>query len=229
MAVKPVAERARRCWFPSARLPPGAIVRVVARARLNGRAAVGGRETMRATLTQDTTTLADASAGVRVEADAEFDLGTLLGEVFRDDNGNGRRDRGEPGLGGALVVMDDGLQAVTDAAGRYHLAAVPPGDRAIKLAEYTLPPGSTLHHRRHAHRAGDAGHRCVKIDFGVRVPAPEPPLARPQVSTDRCPSCASPTPAASSIASPATASSARASPSTATPRASTRPAPGRST
>ena len=40
--------------------------------------------------------------------------------------------------------MDNGLQAVTDAAGRYHLAAVIPGDRAIKVAEYTLPPGSTL-------------------------------------------------------------------------------------
>ncbi len=151
-------------------------------ARLNGRANVGGLETMRATLTQDTTSLASASAGVRVQADAEFDLGTILGVVFRDDNGDGRRERGEPGLGGALVVMDDGLQAVTDAAGRYHLAAVPPGDRAIKVAEYTLPPGSKLTTDVTRIVPVTPG-SLVKIDFGVRVPAPEPPLARPQVST----------------------------------------------
>jgi hypothetical protein len=119
---------------------------------------------------------------VRVIADAEFDLGTLLGEVFRDDNGNGFRDRGEPGLGGALVVLDDGLQAVTDAAGRYHLAAVVPGDRAIKVAQYTLPPGSTLTTDVTRIVPVTPG-SLTKIDFGVRVPAPEPPLARPQVST----------------------------------------------
>src|SRR5262249_60847172 len=120
-AVKPV-EAGASLLVPVGTIGPGATVSVTVRARLNGRAAVGGRETMHATLTQDTTTLADASAAVRVEADPEFDLATLLGEVYRDDNGNGRRDRGEPGIGGALVVMDNGLQAVTDAAGRYHLA-----------------------------------------------------------------------------------------------------------
>jgi fimbrial isopeptide formation D2 family protein/uncharacterized repeat protein (TIGR01451 family) len=180
MPVKPV-EAGASLLVPVGTIPPGATVSILVRARLNGRAAVGGRETMRAALTQDTTTLADASAGVRVEADAEFDLGTILGEVFRDDNGNGQRDRGEPGVGGALVVMDDGLQAVTDAAGRYHLAAVPPGDRAIKIAEYTLPPGSTLTTDVTRIVPVTPG-ALVKIDFGVRVPAPEAPLARPQVS-----------------------------------------------
>ncbi|MGZ3407967.1 MAG: hypothetical protein ACXVAN_16060, partial [Polyangia bacterium] len=179
--IKP-AEAGASLLVPIGTVPPGGTASLVVRTRLNGRAAAGGRETLRATLTQDTTALADASASVRVEADAEFDLGTLLGEVFRDDNGNGRRDRGEPGVGGALVVMDDGLQAVTDAAGRYHLAAVPPGDRAIKLAEYTLPPGSTLTTDVTRIVPVTPG-ALVKIDFGVRVPPPEPPLARPQVST----------------------------------------------
>ncbi|HEX8954610.1 MAG TPA: hypothetical protein VF945_22300, partial [Polyangia bacterium] len=131
--VKPI-ETGASLLVPVGTLPPGGTASILVRARLNARAAVGGRETMRATLFQDASTLAAASAGVRVEADAEFDLGTLLGEVYRDDNGNGQRDRGEPGIGGALVVMDDGLQAVTDSEGRYHLAAVPPGDRAIKVA-----------------------------------------------------------------------------------------------
>lgn len=181
MAVKPT-ESGASLLVPIGTLPPGGTVSVRVNARLNARAAVGGRETMRASLFQDAATLAAASAGVRVDADAEFDLGTLLGEVYRDDNGNGQRDRGEPGIGGALVVMDDGLQVVTDAAGRYHLAAVPPGDRAIKVAAYTLPPGSTLTTDVTRIVPVTPG-SLVKIDFGVKVPAPEPPLARPQVST----------------------------------------------
>ncbi len=180
-AVNPVQAGAT-LLVPVGTVSPGATVTVNVRARLNARANVGGRETLRAQLTQDSATLADATAAVRVEADPDFDLGTLLGEVFRDDNGNGQRDRGEPGLGGALVVMDDGLQALTDAAGRYHLAAVAPGDRAIKVAEYTLPPGSTLTTDVTRIVPVTAG-SLTKIDFGVRVPAPEPPLSRPQVST----------------------------------------------
>ena len=78
--------------------------------------------------------------------------------------------------------MDDGLQSVTDAAGRYHLAGIFPGDRAIKVAEYTLPPGSTLTTDVTRIVPVTPG-SLTKIDFGVRVPAPEPPLARPQVST----------------------------------------------
>ncbi len=189
-AVKPT-EVGGSLVIPVGTLAPGATASVLVRARLNARAGEPdpGRnrstrpvETLRAALTQDTSALASASATVRVLAEAEFDLGTILGEVFRDDNGNGRRDRGEPGLGGAIVVMDDGLQAVTDGAGRYHLAAVVPGDRAIKVAEYTLPPGSTLTTDVTRIVAVTPG-SLIKIDFGVRVPAPEPPLPRPQVST----------------------------------------------
>src|SRR5207237_6445565 len=107
--VKP-AESGGALLVPVGTMGPGTTATVSVRARLNGRAAAGGRETLQASLAQDTTALASAAATVRVLADAEFDLGTILGEVFRDDNGNGVRDRGEPGMGGALVVMDDGLQ-----------------------------------------------------------------------------------------------------------------------
>jgi len=181
MAVKPV-EAGASLLVPVGTIAPGASISVLVRARLNARANVGGRETLRAQLVETSATLADASAAVRVEADPEFDLGTLLGEVYRDDNGNGQRDRGEPGIGGATVVMDDGLQAVTDGAGRYHLSAIIPGDRAIKVAEYTLPPGSKLTTDVTRIVPVTPG-SLTKIDFGVRVPAVEPPLSRPQIST----------------------------------------------
>lgn len=178
------ADDGKQISIATGAIPPGGTVSVTLRARITGRAAVGGRETIQAALitSADSSTLATASAGVRVVAEPDFDLGTLLGEVYRDDNGNGRRDRGEPGIGGALVVLDDGLQALTDGAGRYHLSAVIPGDRAIKLATYTLPPGSTLTTDVTRIVPITPG-ALMKVDFGVRVPEPEPPLKRPQVST----------------------------------------------
>ncbi len=157
-------------------LPAGATVTAQVRARLNDRASPGSRESLSAQVSQDTRRLAGAVASVRVLADGEFDLGTLLGDVYRDDNGNGVRDRGERGIEGATVVMDDGLQAVTDAEGRYHLAAIVPGDRAIKVASHTLPPGSTFTTDETRIVLVTPG-SLVKIDFGLKVPAPEPPAA----------------------------------------------------
>lgn len=179
--VKPTQSGAT-LTIPLGAIVPGGAVSVQIRTRLNGRAAVDSRETLAAQLLQGSTALGSATAGVRVIAEPDFDLGTILGDVFRDDNGNGVRDRGEPGIGNALVVMDDGLQSLTDNAGRYHLAAVAPGDRAVKLAEHTLPPGSKLTTDVTRIVPVTPG-ALVKIDFGVKVPAPEPPIARPLVST----------------------------------------------
>jgi fimbrial isopeptide formation D2 family protein len=168
--------------IPLAAITPGGAVAVQLRTRLNARAAVASQETMSAQLLQGTAALATAQATVRVLAEPDFDLGTILGDVFRDDNGNGIRDRGEPGVANAMVVMDDGLQALSDGAGHYHLAAILPGDRAVKLAEHTLPPGSKLTTDVTRIVPVTPG-ALIKIDFGVRVPAPEAPLFRPLVST----------------------------------------------
>lgn len=179
-AVKPTTSGALLV-VPVGELAAGAVASVTVRTRVGGRASPGNKETVTATLENNGQSLASGSGGVRILADGDFDLGTILGEVYRDDNANGVRDRGEPGLGAALVVMDDGLQSVTDSDGRYHLAAVPPGDRAIKVAEYTLPPGSKLTTDVTRIVPVTPG-SLSKIDFGVLVPAPEPPKPRPQLS-----------------------------------------------
>jgi uncharacterized repeat protein (TIGR01451 family) len=158
-------------------LPAGATLSAQVRTRVNDRATIG-LQTLGAQLTDGANVLASGSANVRVIADPEFDLATLIGDVFRDDNGNGVRDRGERGVEGATVVMDDGLQAVTDAEGHYHLAAIRPGERAIKCAKHTLPPGArftTDETRIYPVTAGS----LIKIDFGIKVPALEAPLKRP--------------------------------------------------
>jgi uncharacterized repeat protein (TIGR01451 family) len=154
----------------------GSSLTVELRARVNFRAALGV-ETASATLQQDAMALAAANAQVRIIAEPEFDLGTIVGEVYRDENGNGVRDRGERPIEGALVVMDDGVQVVTDREGRYHLAAIVPGERAIKLAKHTLPPDSTFTTDETRIVPITPG-ILVKIDWGVRVPEPQPPKPR---------------------------------------------------
>jgi uncharacterized repeat protein (TIGR01451 family) len=155
-------------------IPAGATLTAQVRARINERARLG-IERLAVQLLAAGERLAGAEAQVRVVADPDFDLGTVLGDVYRDENGNGMRDRGERGVEGALVVMDDGLQAVTDGEGRYHLSAVRPGDRAIKLAKHSLPPGSSF--VTDETRVVNIGPGVlVKIDYGIKVPAPEAPV-----------------------------------------------------
>jgi hypothetical protein len=79
--------------------------------------------------------------GVRVEHARSLPMirgpGTS-GYVYRDLNGNQRRDDGEPGVAG-VIVKRDGQNAVADAGGRYHLG----GNvrRQITVDEASLPDG----------------------------------------------------------------------------------------
>ncbi len=87
-------------------------------------------------------------AGGVTAADAPASLG---GVVYDDRDGDGRRDRGEPGVAGVLLSNGRAL-AETDAAGRYRIA-VAPGQTvfAIKPAGWRLPqkdparPGAWRH------------------------------------------------------------------------------------
>ncbi|HSG06220.1 MAG TPA: invasin domain 3-containing protein, partial [Nitrospiria bacterium] len=72
-------------------------------------------------------------ATVTVTLDPLFDLGTIIGKVFQDENHNGWQDRNEPGIAGTMVALDDGTYALTDEHGRYHFPAVRPGQRLVKI------------------------------------------------------------------------------------------------
>ena len=81
-------------------------------------------------------------AKVTVTLDPIFDLGTIIGKVFEDKDQNGWQDRGELGIGGAMIALDNGTYALTDEHGRYHFPAVLPGQRLLKINLQTLPAGS---------------------------------------------------------------------------------------
>ena len=103
-----------------------------------------------------------ATADVEVRVDPLFDLGTIIGKVFLDRNGDGLQDPDEPGVRGAFVALDDGTYALTDDFGRYHFPAVRPGNRMLKIDLRRLPPGAV---------ATDEVSRIVWLTPGLMVTA----------------------------------------------------------
>ena len=51
----------------------------------------------------------EAAARVRIEYDAELDLGVVVGKVFCDADGDGEQGPGEDGVGGVRIYADTGL------------------------------------------------------------------------------------------------------------------------
>ena len=76
---------------------------------------------------------APVTAELEIGADPIFDLGTIIGKVFQDLDGDGWQDSGETGIGGAMVALDNGVYSLTDTHGRFHFPAVEPGQRMVKL------------------------------------------------------------------------------------------------
>ena len=68
----------------------------------------------------------------------------VLGELFCDDNQDGRRNTGESGIGGARILSDHGWEAISDNEGRWHINKFQPGQHLIKLNEASLPPWAKL-------------------------------------------------------------------------------------
>jgi uncharacterized repeat protein (TIGR01451 family) len=161
--------------LPRRPVPAGTVLLLSFRARVALRAAEKVHRP-RADVVLATTpprTLASATAAVRVHLDPDLDLATVLGDVYRDDNGNGWRDPGEPGVPGVMVVMEDGLQAFTDDDGRYHIGGVRPGQRVVKLARHMLPPGAEVTTDQVRVLTVTPG-IMMKVDFGVRIPMVKP-------------------------------------------------------
>jgi len=109
---------------------------------------------------------------LRIENDVFSDEAVVLGDVFLDDNGNGKRDEGENGIPRAGVFLESGEYALTDSTGRFSIPRVFSGYRVVRIDEGTLPRQGR--HRRLAH----AGGRGVRDRTGY----PPPPSGHAVVS-----------------------------------------------
>jgi uncharacterized repeat protein (TIGR01451 family) len=116
----------------------------------------------------------EASATVVVVPDTTFDCTDVLGKVFDDRNGNGRQDPGEPGLPGVRVLTTEGLAAVTDEFGRFHITcAITPlegrgSNFALKLDDRTLPSGYRLTTPQVLVERATRG-KALRFEFGAAI------------------------------------------------------------
>jgi uncharacterized repeat protein (TIGR01451 family) len=116
----------------------------------------------------------EASATVRVVPDQTFDCTDVFGKVFDDVNRNGHQDPGEKGLPGVRVVTAQGLEAVTDPYGRFHItcAVTPNEDRGsnfvLKLDDRTLPSGYRMSTDQLQIKRATRG-KALKFDFGASI------------------------------------------------------------
>ena len=65
--------------------------------------------------------------------------GILLGAVFEDLDDDGVYDRGEAGVSGISVFIEDGTYAVTDSSGLYSIPGVFEGTHVVRIDPTTLP------------------------------------------------------------------------------------------
>ena len=96
------------------------------------------------------------------------------GKVFNDVNRNGRQDNSEEGLPGVRVATAGGLEATTDAYGRFHItcAITPNEDRGsnfvLKLDDRTLPSGFRMSTEQVQIKRATRG-KALKFDFGASI------------------------------------------------------------
>jgi len=116
----------------------------------------------------------EATARVRVVPDQTFDCTDVYGKVFNDVNRNGVQDKGENGLPGVRVVTVQGLEAITDSYGRFHItcAITPNEDRGsnfvLKLDDRTLPSGFRMSTDQVQIKRATRG-KAPKFDFGASI------------------------------------------------------------
>jgi len=116
----------------------------------------------------------EASVTVRVVPDQTFDCTDVFGKVFDDVNRNGRQDPGEKGLAGVRVVTTQGLEAVTDPYGRFHITCAITADEnrgsnfVLKLDDRTLPSGFRMSTDQLQIKRATRG-KALKFDFGASI------------------------------------------------------------
>jgi len=115
-----------------------------------------------------------ARIAVAAGSTAEIDMAVrsadvVTGLVYRDDNGDGRRDRDEPTVARAVVETAEGQRSITDRSGRYVIRGVPTGTHRIGIAraqpwldddvDLRIVPAPLSAEPERADRGGRAGHR----------------------------------------------------------------------
>ena len=124
-------------------------------------------------------TTASATADVQIVAGAFSQSGIITGRIYVDARHAGHFEKGDRGLGGVRIFLEDGSSVVTDSEGRYSFAGVSPGVHVLRVDVATLPSlthpftaaraNSTWAMQRLVHGLFDDG-LMEDVNFGVSGP-----------------------------------------------------------
>jgi uncharacterized repeat protein (TIGR01451 family) len=106
---------------------------------------------------------AQADASVAIVGGVLDGRVTITGRVYLDRSESGHFDRGDWGLSGVRVYLEDGESVVSDDFGRFTFPAARPGMHVLRLDESTLPPGT----RAYDDRALDSERSTERLVHGV--------------------------------------------------------------
>jgi uncharacterized repeat protein (TIGR01451 family) len=106
---------------------------------------------------------ARADASVAIVAGVFSDHIVITGRAYIDRSGVARFTRGDLGVAGVRIYLEDGESVVTDPDGRYTFPGVRPGMHVLRLDETTLPPRV----KAFADRALDSDRSTRRLVHGV--------------------------------------------------------------
>ena len=146
--------------------------KVTYRVLVNGSALSGtGTNIAHATGNDAVTSLAVASPEARAHVDISAGMintdGIIIGKVYADLNRDGiqQKERGELGVAGVRLYLEDGTFVVTDSEGKYSLYGIKAKTHVIKLDRTTLPRNVELIEQTNRNM-GDPGSRFVDLRYG---------------------------------------------------------------
>ncbi|MFN2449612.1 MAG: hypothetical protein ABR508_07455 [Candidatus Baltobacteraceae bacterium] len=112
---------------------------------------------------------AAANADVIITEGALSDRSVITGRVFADLMHTGRFVKGDRGLAGVRVFLEDGTSVTTDSQGRYSFPGVRPGMHVLRVDRTTLPDGANGTFQRLIHGVLDDG-LMQDVEFAVGSP-----------------------------------------------------------
>ena len=107
----------------------------------------------------------EAQAKVKVRPGVFSSDAFVVGKVYADCNRNGVQDKGELGVPGVRLYMEDGSYVITDREGKYDFYGVSAKTHVLKIDRTTLPAGVELVTQSNRN-AGDPSSRFVDVKRG---------------------------------------------------------------
>ncbi|RYX85271.1 DUF11 domain-containing protein [bacterium] len=177
--IAPTLAAGRDLSFSLSSLAVGSDIRVTYRV-LVGIGTKLGKNTNVARATAGATQSNEASAIVDVTGGVFDDKGIIMGRVWVDSNRDDQMQKGEPGIPGVRIWMEDGTFVLTDEDGKYSFYGLEDRTHVVKIDVTTLPKGVQLQSLSSRYGKGGASYiidlkkgELHKVNFADRAATPE--------------------------------------------------------